>query len=95
MPMPRFLLLNHCARAGRDAGLEALRRGDHPLDIVEAAPRRAEDDRTERTVACGGRPNLIGKVELDAGIMDGRTRRARCAEGRPGEARAQRARPRV
>jgi L-asparaginase / beta-aspartyl-peptidase len=75
MPIPRFLLLNHCARAGRDAGLEALRRGDHPLDIVEAVLREAEDDRTERTVGSGGRPNLIGKVELDAGVMDGRTRR--------------------
>jgi L-asparaginase len=73
--MPSFLLLNHCARAGRDAGLEALRRGDHPLDIVEAVLREAEDDRTERTVGRGGRPNLIGKVELDAGVMDGRTRR--------------------
>jgi L-asparaginase len=75
MPIPRFLLLNHCARAGRDAGLEALRRGDHPLDIVETVLREAEDDRTERTVGSGGRPNLIGKVELDAGVMDGRTRR--------------------
>jgi L-asparaginase len=75
MPMPSFLLLNHCARAGRDAGLEALRRGDHPLDVVEAVLREAEGDRTERTVGCGGHPNLIGKVELDAGIMDGRTRR--------------------
>ena len=75
MPIPRFLLLNHCARAGRDAGLEALRRGDHPLDIVEAVLREAEDDRTERTVGSGGRPNLVGKVELDAGVMDGRTRR--------------------
>jgi L-asparaginase len=73
--MPGFLLLNHCARAGRDAGLEALRRGGHPLDVVEEVLREAEGDRTERTVGCGGRPNLVGKVELDAGVMDGRTRR--------------------
>jgi L-asparaginase / beta-aspartyl-peptidase len=75
MPRPGFLLLNHCARAGRDAGLEALRNGGHPLDAVEVALRAAESDRTERTVGCGGRPNLIGQVELDAGLMDGRTRR--------------------
>jgi L-asparaginase / beta-aspartyl-peptidase len=71
-----FLLLNDCARTGRGVGLEALRRGAHPLDVVEAVLSEAEDDRAEQTVGAGGRPNLIGKVELDAGIMDGRTRRA-------------------
>jgi L-asparaginase / beta-aspartyl-peptidase len=76
MPTPGFLLLNHCARAGREAGLEALRRGGLPLDVVEVVLRAAEEDRAERTVGCGGRPNLLGKVELDAGIMDGRTRRS-------------------
>ncbi len=76
MPRPGFLLLNDCARAGLVAGVAALLRGDHPLDVVETALREAEVDRTERSVGGNGRPNLLGQVELDAGIMDGRTRRA-------------------
>jgi L-asparaginase / beta-aspartyl-peptidase len=50
----------------------------HPtplLDLLEMILREAESDRAERTVGLGGRPNILGQVELDASLMDGRTRR--------------------
>jgi L-asparaginase / beta-aspartyl-peptidase len=74
MLIPAFLLLNDCARAGREAGLRAIRRQAHPLDVVETVLREAEGDGSEPTVGTGGHPNLVGSVELDAGLMDGRHR---------------------
>ncbi|HTU01549.1 MAG TPA: N(4)-(beta-N-acetylglucosaminyl)-L-asparaginase, partial [Candidatus Sulfotelmatobacter sp.] len=43
------------------------------LDAVEAAVRVVESDPEEQTVGYAGLPNLLGEVELDASIMDGRT----------------------
>ena len=50
------------------AGAKVLRDGGSAIDakLVEANPK---DD----SVGYGGVPNLLGKVELDASIMDGRT----------------------
>jgi len=46
------------------------------LDAVEAAARVTEADISDMSVGRGGLPNVLGEVELDAGIMDGRTLRA-------------------
>jgi len=70
-----FLLANFAARAGVAAGLDALRRGSSPLDVLEAVLREAENDRTEPSVGLGGWPNMLGEVELDASLMEGTTRR--------------------
>jgi isoaspartyl peptidase/L-asparaginase-like protein (Ntn-hydrolase superfamily) len=58
---------------GIEAAVEVLRRGGTALDAVEAATRLVEADPTNYTVGVGGLPNLLGEVELDASIMDGRT----------------------
>ncbi len=50
-----------------------LRRGGNALDAVEAATRVIESDVLDHSVGRGGLPNLLGQVELDASIMDGRT----------------------
>jgi len=62
-------------RAALDAGAAILANGGAALDAVEAASRVLEED------ACfnAGRGSVLtehGEVELDAAIMDGRTRRA-------------------
>lgn len=60
-------------RFGLIAGLKLLREGGRALDAVELATRLVEDDPHDHSVGYGGIPNLLGDVELDASIMDGRT----------------------
>lgn len=71
-------------RAGLDraleAGAEVLARGDSALDAVEAAVRVLEDDPNFNA----GRGSVFtdaGTIELDAAIMDGRTRAAGSVAG--------------
>jgi len=59
-------------RAAALAGFEVLRRGGDALDAVEAAIVCLEDDPTF-DAGVGAYLNRDGVVQLDAGIMDGRT----------------------
>lgn len=56
--------------------MDILRNGGAALEAVEAATRLVEANPDDHTVGYGGYPNLLGDVELDASIMDGRTLRA-------------------
>lgn len=56
--------------------IELLRDGGTALDAVEIAVRLVESNPDDHTVGFSGLPNLVGEVELDASIMDGRTLRA-------------------
>ncbi|GAB4281363.1 MAG: N(4)-(beta-N-acetylglucosaminyl)-L-asparaginase [Candidatus Promineifilaceae bacterium] len=60
-------------RIGIQAAVDALRRGGSAVDAVEAGIRLVEDNPNDHTVGYGGYPNILGEVELDASIMDGRT----------------------
>ena len=60
-------------RAGMVAAMQLLQSGGKALDAVELACRITEDDPDEHTVGYSGLPNVLGDVELDASIMDGRT----------------------
>ncbi|TEU19399.1 MAG: hypothetical protein E3J21_03895 [Anaerolineales bacterium] len=53
--------------------MERLRDKGRALDVVEVAVCAVEDNPEDHTVGYGGLPNLIGEVELDALVMDGRT----------------------
>src|SRR3954466_1969956 len=73
-----------CARAGLEAALSAgseiLEKRERAIDAVEAAVRVLEED------SCfnAGRGSVLtatGCIELDAAIMDGRTRRAGAVSG--------------
>ncbi len=73
-----------CARAGLGQSLEAgaaiLARGESSVDAVEAAVRVLEED----TCFNAGRGSVLtakGCIELDAAIMDGRTRAAGAVSG--------------
>lgn len=61
------------ARVGFAEGMQILRAGGSALDAVEAAIRVVESNPEDHTVGYGGLPNILGEVELDASIMDGRT----------------------
>ena len=43
------------------------------MDAAVAAVRCVEDNREDHGVGTGGIPNVLGQVELDASVMDGRT----------------------
>jgi L-asparaginase / beta-aspartyl-peptidase len=60
------------AHVGFPDGMDILRSGGSALDAVIAAIRRVEANPGDHSVGYGGLPNLMGEVELDASIMDGR-----------------------
>ena len=66
------ILANSVGAVGMDAARAALEGGRSALDAVEAGIRPVEADPSIRSVGVGGWTNLLGEVELDAGIMDGR-----------------------
>jgi beta-aspartyl-peptidase (threonine type) len=61
------------ARVGLPAAIAALRSGRSAMDAAVAAVRCVEDNLEDHGVGSGGIPNVIGQVELDASVMDGRT----------------------
>lgn len=54
--------------------MQILKRGGSAVEAVEAAIRLVESNLDDHSVGIGGWPNLLGEVELDASIMDGRNR---------------------
>ncbi|MFW6074079.1 MAG: N(4)-(beta-N-acetylglucosaminyl)-L-asparaginase [Chloroflexota bacterium] len=60
------------ARVGLEAGVTILRNGGSAIDAAIAAVKCVEDNVEDQGVGTGGMPNILGQVELDATIMDGR-----------------------
>ncbi len=58
---------------GIEDAMRALKQGGSALDAVEIGIRAVEADPDDHTVGYNGYPNIIGELELDASIMDGRT----------------------
>jgi isoaspartyl peptidase/L-asparaginase-like protein (Ntn-hydrolase superfamily) len=61
------------AEVGFADGMKILRAGGSAVDAVEATIRVVESNPEDHSVGYGGLPNILGEVELDASIMDGRT----------------------
>ena len=53
--------------------MDILRAGGSAIDAVVATIRQVEANPDDHSVGYSGLPNLLGEVELDASIMDGRT----------------------
>lgn len=66
-----FLLTNSVAVAGHEKTIKLLNEGRSSLDAIESGIRLVESDPEVRWVGFGGLPNVLGKVQLDAGIIDG------------------------
>ncbi len=71
--MTAIVVASANGRVGIEAAVDVLRRGGSALDAVETGTRLVEDNLDDHTVGRAGLPNLLGAVELDASIMDGRT----------------------
>jgi len=67
------IIASENGRAGAIAAMELLRRDGSAIDAAELAARVTEDDPQEHSVGFSGIPNLLGQVELDASLMNGRT----------------------
>lgn len=61
------------ARVGVPAAIAILRNGGAAMDAAVAAVKCVEDNPEDHGVGTGGIPNVLGQVELDASVMDGRT----------------------
>jgi beta-aspartyl-peptidase (threonine type) len=68
-----FIVGSDCAKGFLHVGAKVLRTGGSAMDAVEATIRVVESNPDEHSVGLGGIPNLIGIIQLDASIMDGRT----------------------
>lgn len=62
-------------------GIKLLLDGGTALDAVEETIKLVEDNEDDWTVGFGGMPNLLGEVELDASIMEGKTLKAGAVAG--------------
>jgi L-asparaginase / beta-aspartyl-peptidase len=60
--------------SGSDIAWARLREGKTALDAIEQGIRAVETNIEDESVGLGGFPNALGVMELDAGVMDGRTR---------------------
>lgn len=58
---------------GIQEAIYVLKQGGSAVDAVEAGIRLVESNPDDHTVGYSGFPNLLGEVELDASIMNGRT----------------------
>ncbi len=68
-----IVLANSVAGAGIYKAVQALKQNKSSLDAIEYGIRMVESDPEAGWVGYGGHPNMLGTVELDAGIMDGMT----------------------
>jgi beta-aspartyl-peptidase (threonine type) len=58
---------------GIGEAMRTVKAGGSAVDAVEIGIRMVEDNAGDHGVGYGGYPNLLGEVELDAAIMDGRS----------------------
>src|SRR5512146_1101472 len=66
--------------------MAVLQAGGSAVDALEAGIRPVEDNLAEHWVGTSGMPSILGEVELDASIMDGRDLTAGavgCVKGYP------------
>ena len=71
--MSAIVVASTNGRVGIMQAMATLRRGGSAVDAVVAGIRPVEANPDDHTVGFSGLPNLLGEVELDASLMDGRT----------------------
>lgn len=68
-----IVIASHNGDVGIGKAIEILKAGGSAMDAVEAGIRLVEANPEDHTVGYNGWPNIIGELELDASIMDGKT----------------------
>ncbi len=70
-----IVICNQVGGMGIERAGAVMAQGGSALDAVEQGIRPVEDDPEIHSVGRGGWPNMLGEVELDACLMEGRTLR--------------------
>lgn len=73
MPEPVVIATWPFGKLAADAAIKRLAKGDPALDAAIAGAGVVEDDLTVRSVGFGSLPDRVGRLTLDACVMDGRT----------------------
>ena len=68
-----IIIASHNGDISIDAAMHSLKDGGSALDAVEIGIRAVEANPDDHTVGYNGYPNILGELELDASIMDGRS----------------------
>ena len=68
-----LIIASHNGAIGIRQAMDALKSGGSALDAIEIGTRLVEANPEEHSVGYNGYPNILGELELDASIMDGRT----------------------
>ncbi len=71
--MTALVVASTNGRIGLSDAMAVLRDGGSAVDAVVAGIRPVEANPDDHTVGYSGFPNLLGEVELDASLMDGKT----------------------
>ncbi len=71
-----IIIASHNGAIGLPAAMEILRNGGSAVDAVVKGCELVEANPDDHTVGFSGLPNLLGEVELDASVMDGKGLRA-------------------
>jgi len=71
-----FIIGTRNAREFLNIGIDILREDGSSIDAVEATINAVEENPEDHSVGLGGIPNLLGDVQLDASIMEGKTLRS-------------------
>jgi beta-aspartyl-peptidase (threonine type) len=71
-----IVVASHNGDVGIHDAMDALRAGGSAVDAVVAGIKPVEANPNDHSVGFSGLPNLLGDVELDASIMDGKGLRA-------------------
>jgi beta-aspartyl-peptidase (threonine type) len=74
--MTGIVVTSKNGKVGIEAAIEVLRAGGTALDAVVAGTRLVEANPDDHSVGYSGLPNLLGEVELDASLMEGKGLRA-------------------
>ncbi len=69
-----ILVANSEAWPGFEKSVGLLKANTHGVDAIVAGISEVEREIKVRSVGYGGWPNMIGRMECDAGVMDGTTR---------------------
>ena len=68
-----IVIARHNGAIGIQEAIYVLQQGGSAVDAVETGIRLVESNPEDHSVGYSGYPNLLGEVELDASIMNGRT----------------------
>lgn len=74
--MPPIIISSHNGAFALPEAMELLKSGGSAVDAVVLGCTRVEANPEDHTVGFSGLPNLLGEVELDASVMDGKGLRA-------------------